>query len=517
MRHTAALLASVLVLVAGAAALASPLSGSAEDRLLGDDCSRWCFNGTDVLQPEVFGVSNAQCPDARGCEWQWRLSVAPCSLSLLDFEARLGPQRADYSHLDPAAAQALGFYCSESDSSVVLELRPHGDAPIMTWHYSQTSCAALMSDFSAQQAHFQQHETAVDIDGSRWFATGAERLEQREVDCASEPLLRGDLLPCEQCFRGVEELNLPSSAGWSDVCGSGASTCQAEWRFCYDACTARTSKQSLQIGSALLRTVSPQAAERLHVVCGQVRGLTVVALTDADDVEALDDGDSSVYALWEYRAADCEALWRAPRRGDLFLRRHFALEREARVDAAGASVPPSELSRGAVATGGLDDRVWYGGQSVHGAAGGGSGGYTSLETALIVVVSVVSAACVLGWLIVMVMYRRTAGGALYGVLRPADVDAEPPLWTGAAADASPSSPSAASSAIELVSNVLRAGAAHDDNTADAHRADLQRQLREHDDAEARSTAYLSNPEGERARREAAAQRRETLVAQLGGQ
>ena len=334
-----------------------------------------------------------------------------------------------------------------------------------------------MSDFGSQMARFQEHETAVEIAGSRWFSTGAERLEEREIGCNADSLLHGDQTPCQQCFRGVEELNLPSS-GWADVCGAGASTCQAEWRFCYDVCVDRTSKQAIQIGSQPLRIMEPQVADALHVVCGQVRGLTVVALTDADDAEALDDGEASVYALWEYRAADCTALWRSPRRADLFLR-------EGRVDAAGASVPPSQLSHTTVGNGGLDDRVWYSAQSVHDSSSGGSRHYSSLEIGLIVGIALIGAVCLVGWAIVALYYFRS---------RPAY----------AAVDAG----------IELVATALNAGGSADDDSHGAHRREMQQRLREHDAAEDRDLSYIADPDGEKARREAAQAQRQAIVEQL---
>lgn len=387
--------------VAVCSALSSPLTGTAAERLYGDDCSQWCFNGTDILQPEVFGTSNTYCPDSRGCEWKWRLSFAPCSLSLLDFDALVGPDGKPYSDIDPAGAASLQFYCSQSDGGVVLELRPHAAGPIMTWHYRDVTCVELLGDFASRQAEFTSHEVGISLDRSDWFATGATRLEDQEVDCATHKLLHDDLEPCEQCFRGLEEPTLPTS-GWSDVCGANANSCQVDWHFCYDVCTGKTRRAGIDVGSASLKQVTGVGA--LAVQCSQTRGRTVLALTDASSIDALDGGQASVFVAWEYRDAECEALMRSPRRYALFVKRHFAVERGAHTLDDGTEVQASMMALSNILTGGLDERTWIGAeQSVSSES---SSDLSGTEVGLIVGFAITAALCLLGWLLVVILWRR---------------------------------------------------------------------------------------------------------------
>ena len=405
----------VVVLIAvGALALPSPLSGSADDRLYGSDCSQWCFNGTDVLQPEVFGTSNSYCPDSRGCNWHWRVSFAPCSLSLLDFDALVGPDQIPFSQIDPAAVASTQLYCSQSDTGVVVELRPHSSAPIMTWHYRDVTCAELMANFASRQAEFMTHEVGVSLGGDDWFANGLTRLEDKEVDCETTRSLTDDLNPCTQCFRGVEEPTLPAN-GWDDVCGAQATTCQVEWRFCYDACHDSTSKASIRVGSASLKEIT--GTNQLTVQCAQKHGRAVLALTDADSIDALDAGQANVYLAWEYRDVECDALMRAPRRHALFVERHFALQRQAHKLANGTVVDGTMLAQMNILLGGLDERVWLGADG--GASKDSDSALSSTEIVLIVLTSVLGVGCIIGWLLVLLMWRRAPSNTLsFSALMP---------------------------------------------------------------------------------------------------
>lgn len=399
---------AVIALVAAVcSALPTPLSGSAEDRLYGDDCSEWCFNGTDVLQPEVFGSSTAHCPDSRGCEWKWHLSVAPCSLSLLAFDAMVGPDETPFSAIDPAVAGSLQFYCSESDGGVVLELRPHAGAPIMAWHYRSVTCVELLGDFAARQADFTAHEVSVLLENNDWFASGSSRLEDEEIECRDDAVLLDDMEPCRQCFRGLEEPALPAD-GWGDVCGERATTCQVGWRFCYDVCAGTTSHVSVTVGAEKLRDATDIA--KLEVQCAESRGRTVLALTDAETIGALDAGQARFYLAWEYRDVECEALMRSPRRHTLFVERHFGVERPEHTGEDGTLVEASMLAMLNVRTGGLDERVWIGTGSEQGVSAEGSSDLSSLEIGLIVGLAVAGGLLILSCLLNLLLWRRGTSG-----------------------------------------------------------------------------------------------------------
>lgn len=393
----------VALAVVAAVALPSPLSGSADDRLYGDDCSQWCFNGTDVLQPEVFGASNTYCPDSRGCDWTWRVSVAPCSLSLLDFEADVGPDETPFSEIDSASSGSLQFYCSQSDGGVVLELRPHGGAPIMTWHYRAVTCVELLSNFAAREAAFTEHEVGVSLGGNDWFANGATRLEDKEVDCHRTEAIQEDMEPCKQCFRGIEEPTLPAD-GWEDVCGERAATCQVEWHFCYDACTQSTSKASMNVGGQSLKDVAH--IKNLNVQCQSAHGRTVLALTDVESIDALDAGQANVYLAWEYRDVACDALMQAPRRHALFVQRHFALQRPQQTFDDGSVKVASMLAMLNLQTGGLDERIWLGTGSDQSVFSESANNLSDTEIGLIVGLAVAGGLCILGWVLVFLLWRR---------------------------------------------------------------------------------------------------------------
>jgi len=395
------LLLAAVVLVVGAT-LPSPLVGSAVDRLVGTDCTAWCFNGTSMLQPEVWGATNTWCPDAHGCEWTWSVAVAPCSSALLSFDAHVGPARVQYATIDAATTAALQFYCSQSGSSAVLELRPIGGAaPIMTWRYQTTTCAALLGDLAAGSAPFAGAETSVALGagGSLWFASGTERLEAAEVECAhARP---ANEAACLQCFRGADTLPVAAGGTWADVCGAAATECEAQWSFCWDVCSGRTSHASFELNGTPVAKLGVRG--RLRAVCSAsaLRGRTIVALTDAADVAALDAGGASVYAVWEYRDVECDALMRAPRRSGLFVQRHVAVQR-----AATDSQPAAMAAVLNVASGGLDDRVWGGRPSLLNTVSTTAQSLSSTEVGLIVGLAVAGALCIAGWLLALVLWYR---------------------------------------------------------------------------------------------------------------
>lgn len=492
------LLVLFAAIAAVCSALPSPLSGTAAERLYGDDCSQWCFNGTDVLQPEVFGTSNSYCPDARGCEWKWRLSFAPCSLSLLEFDALVGPDEKPYSEIDPAGAASLQFYCSQSDGGVVLELRPHASGPIMAWHYRDVTCAELLGDFASRQAEFTSHEVGISLDRNEWFATGATRLEDQEVDCERHKLLRDDLEQCEQCFRGLEEPTLPIS-GWEDVCGANANTCQVDWHFCYDACSGKTRRAGIHVGSESLDRVTGAGA--LTVQCAQTRGRTVLALTDASSIDALDGGQSSVYVAWEYRDVECEALMRSPRRYALFVKRHFAVERGAHKLADGTEVQASTLSLANMLTGGLDERMWIGAeQSVSSES---SSDLSATEVGLIVGFAITAALCLLGWLLVVILWRRGTApgeGMSFRSLVPMPVNNEMSVPSASMwGDKTP----------------LASDAEGDDLSADTRREELKATIQKLSDEAANDKSYLyTDREEVRATQEARAAKQQAAQREL---
>ena len=396
MRALLLLLAAVLAV---RASLPSPLVGSAADRLLGADCTAWCFNGTDMLQPEVWGATNTWCPDAHGCEWAWSVTVAPCSAALLSFNAHVGPARARYATIDPVTAAALHFYCSQSGSSVVLELRPVGGAaPIMTWHYAMTTCAALLGDLAGGHAGFVGSETSVALGTASavWFASGVTRLEAGETDCAvARP---ADEAPCLQCFRGADTLPVAPGGAWADACGATAAECEAQWSFCWNVCTGRTSHASFQLGGTPASQLGVHG--RLRAVCAAsaVRGRTIIALTDAPDVVALDAGQASLYVAWEYRDVECTALMRAPRRSALFVQRHVAVQR------ADTGAMAAALN---IVSGGLDDRAWGGRHTtLADAVSATAHSMSSTEIGLAVGLAVAGTLCIAGWLLALVLWYR---------------------------------------------------------------------------------------------------------------
>jgi hypothetical protein len=322
------------------AGLLSPLSSYAATSLYGTDCSEWCLNGSIVLQPSVFGSTNEYCTDARGCYWQWRMHIVPCSMSLLSFDAEVGNLGVLYSAIDSAASSTLGFYCGESDGGAVLELRSHSAAEIgslMQWRYEQTDCVALLSNLASRSATFAGSNVAVQLGAQQWFGSGAQRLEALEVDCDAAAQQRA-LAECKQCFAGTQlaPLSRNASAQLTEACGFMAGDaasgeikqCAVRWRFCYDVCADRDSDVAVRLGSGVdLKALQTHDRRPLAMRVGAPddRGRTLFALTDADSVQQLDDGYATFYVLWEYREAPNAALWRASGRDALFVALHFAM------------------------------------------------------------------------------------------------------------------------------------------------------------------------------------------------
>jgi len=300
----------------------------------GSDCSQWCFNGNVTLLAPQLGETNEFCTDTRGCYWRWRLSIVPCSMSMLSFDAEVGPEGLLYSQIDSAAAEALGFFCTESGSGAELQVREIGAvSPLMQWVYQFATCHELLSDLAARGGTFSGADTSVVISAQRWFGSDSARLEDLEAEC-TEPVHDAALGPCTQCFAGSLSVPLPSncSTELAEACGylPGASlgACTVAWQFCHNVCTGKTTLAAVSLGAgAALKHVNQQAAGALALRSGELplRGRTAFALTDADSVAALDAGEARFYLAWEYREAPPAALWRADNRDGLFVGMHFAM------------------------------------------------------------------------------------------------------------------------------------------------------------------------------------------------
>lgn len=337
--------ASCLIFWCVRAQLPTPLESHAASSLYGADCSEWCLNGSVVLQPQVFGSTNAYCSDPRGCHWMWRMRIVPCSMALLAFDAEVGPSAVAYSTIDSAAHRALAFFCTESGSGATLEVRSAGmPSPLMQWRYQLTTCAALLGDLASAPGTFSGADTSVQLEAQQWFGSGAERLEASEVECSADA--RAVERPCEQCFGGVHAMALPhnASAPLIEACGyppTGADLgdCELHWHLCYDVCSGAASHVGARLGSGIDVARVSVGGARATVRVGELaaRGRTLIALTDAESVQALDAGAASFYLAWEYRQAPARALWQAPARDGLFVAQHLALAmRTGEVLASGA-------------------------------------------------------------------------------------------------------------------------------------------------------------------------------------
>jgi len=326
-----------LLVALAAAQLPTPLTSYAGATLYGTDCEELCFNGTQLLQPQQLGYTNDYCTDERGCYWRWHLRVTPCSASLLAFDAEVGAAAVPYSQIDPAAHAALGFYCMQSGSGVTLQIRPQvGDAFRMEWRYEQTTCADALGALATSSAPFAGADTLVQLGVGRWYGSDARPLQNNAVNCDA-PQQRAEIArPCEQCFAGTQlaPLERNASAELTRACGympgdaalGPVKDCPVRWHFCYDACTQRTRDLAVQVGASTpLRKLIGRA---LAVRAGAPddRGRTLFALTDAANVQELDDGAAVFYLAWEYRQSQPEPLWRADARDRLFVALHFAMQ-----------------------------------------------------------------------------------------------------------------------------------------------------------------------------------------------
>lgn len=402
--------------------LPSPLTSYAATSLYGTDCSEWCLNGTTVLQPREFGSTNQYCTDERGCYWKWRMHIVPCSMSLLSFDAEVGNTAAAtlFSTIDSAAAATLGFYCSESDGDAVLELRSTSAAymiigPLMQWRYRQIDCATLLDNLAASTAPFAGSSVNVQLGVQQWFGSGAERLEALEVDCA-DAAQQATLGQCRQCFAGTQLAPLPrnASALLTQACGfmpgdaavGDIKACPVRWRFCYDVCADRSSDVAVRLGGGgPLADVQERGARAPVLRAGEPdgRGRTLFALTDADSVQALDDGYASFYVAWEYREAPSDALWRADGRDALFVAMHFALvtrdgEQLSALHQIGELHALGAYAWDGSAPTGMDALV-------HAASS-----MSAQEAGFLAGFIVASACCVMGWSVALILWLRQRRG-----------------------------------------------------------------------------------------------------------
>jgi hypothetical protein len=412
------LLAAVVVvaaaLVFAAAAAPSPA--------FGDDCTAWCFSGSTVLQSEVFGSTNQWCPDSRGCELTWNISVVPCSTALLSFEARVGPSRVSFDTLDSATAASLGFYCSDSDVGATLELRAPGALPIMTWRYRATAltCARLLSDLRAAEPAFVSAEVAIALTVAQtkqiWFATGGEALSLGETECTRRTT-------GVQCFRGVDDLQVAHVPGWADACGPAAASCQVVWQFCLDAAAKKSTRAAIEVGTLALRDIASASARALVATCED--GDTPAT----PSAVVLSDGDTGqVMARWEYRPAPCAAMFYAQRRHAFFLSRSMSISRET---VNGSLSTASILSTTA---GGLDERMWRaGGTGEVGVKGGGAPSAESTEShqrSVIIGLSIglgfAGLLAIGGWFVaVALLWRHYSSSLRHGVFVDSEAGAAP--------------------------------------------------------------------------------------------
>jgi len=336
----------------------------------GNDCQTKYLGGTDILIPDKFGDTNQYCPDSRGCDWQWNISVTPCTQTLLSFEASVGAAQTDFATIQPSVVSSLEFRCVNSGSGVTMVIKPIGSAAMMEWRYASTTCDQLLSNLIESSAPFSSHSVAIYLPGEEsgsskkmWYSNSqeqpwmGEKVDQEE-DQACQKI----------CFSGLDEQNQVTLTSWE---------------FCYDSCKEKMQRGGMDVfvlneGEAYRTSVS---MKKVQFTCAlhADQGLTRLCLQG-------EHGNVQVWTTWTFNAVVCSDL--IPRLLDpvaqrVYIQHDYLLQVE-----GGETVEMFDQRDLALYLGHLSTD-----QSISGSSLSDGSNLSKLEIALIVVVSVLG--CIL--------------------------------------------------------------------------------------------------------------------------
>lgn len=338
--------------------------------ITGNDCQTKYLGGTDILVPDKFGDTNQYCPDSRGCDWHWNISLTPCTQTLLSFEARVGAAQTDFATINPSTGSSLEFRCVNSGSGVTMVIKPIGSAAMMEWRYASTTCDQLLSKMVETSAPFSSHSVAIYLPGEEsgsskqmWYSNSQEQpwvgdQTEEEDDQACQKM----------CFSGLDEQNQVTLTGW---------------KFCYDNC-----KEKMQGGGMDVFVLKEGESYRTSVSMKKVQftctlhadqGMTRLCLHG-------ERGDVQVWTTWTFNAVVCSDLM--PRLLDpvaqrVYIQHDYLLQVE-----GGETVEMFDQRDLALYLGHLSTD-----QTISSSSSGSGSDLSGLEIALIVVVSVLG--CIL--------------------------------------------------------------------------------------------------------------------------
>ena len=336
----------------------------------GNDCQTKYLGGKDILVPDKFGDTNQLCPDSRGCDWQWNVSLTPCTQTLLSFHATVGASQVDFATINPSASSSLEFRCINSGSGVTMVVKPIGSAALMEWRYASTTCDQILSNLVDSPAPFGSHSVAIYLPGGdtgsamqMWYSNSKDQpfiSEQGEED---------EDQGCQKmCFAGLDQQNQVTLTGW---------------KFCYDSCKEKMQGGGMDVfvqkeGEATRTAVSMKKVQFTCTLYAD-QGLTRLVLHGLR-------GDTQVWSTWSFNAVACSDLINRlldPIAQRVYIQHDYLLQ-----TADGETVELFDERDLALYLGHLSTD-----QTISSSSSGGSSGLSSLEIALIVVVSVLC--CVL--------------------------------------------------------------------------------------------------------------------------
>ena len=347
----------------------------------GNDCQTKYLSGSDILIPDRFGDTNAYCTDSRGCDWHWNISITPCTQTLLSFEARVGASLVDFSIVGPTTTATLEFRCVNSGSGVTMVIKPIASAAIMEWRYSTTTCDQLLSSLQDSPAPFDSHSVAVYLPASSteegalqmWYSNSKEAPTVLDEDVG-----KSDAGCQKMCFTGLEQQDQVTIA---------------DWKFCYDTCKEKMQGGGmdlflLQAGQSV-RVATPMKSVEFGCEMHADKGQTRLTLHGARK-------GMQAWSTWTFNAVACSDLMTnllKPVAQRVYIQHDFSMQ----VD-GGETVQLYNERDLAMFLGHLSTD-----QTVSSASSSSKSGLSSLEIALIVVVSVL--VCVLLIIGLIIAYR----------------------------------------------------------------------------------------------------------------
>lgn len=345
----------------------------------GNDCQTKYLGGMDILVPDKFGDTNKYCPDSRGCDWQWNVSLTPCTQTLLSFKARVGAAQIDFATIDSSADTSLEFRCVNSGSGVTMVIKPIGSAAMMEWRYASTTCNQLLSNLVDTSAPFSSHSVAIYLPGEAsgssnqmWYSNS-----QDAPLVTNEGVQEGEQECQKMCFSGLDQQNQVTLTGW---------------KFCYDTCKEKMQGGGMdvfvqQTGEAYRTSVSMNKVDFVCTLYAD-KGLTRLVLHGSH-------GPVQAWTTWTFNAVACPDLLAHlldPVAQRVYIQHDYLLQVE-----GGEIVQLFDERELALYLGHLSTD-----QTISGSSSGSNNSLSDLEIALIVVVSVLG--CILLLVLAYVIY-----------------------------------------------------------------------------------------------------------------